>query len=394
MSGPLQHIRVLDLTWLLGGPYDTMIMKDLGADVIKLEQPGRGDIARGNARFSECFSFFFIIINRGKKILTINLAHQQGKDIFLRLVPQCDVVVENFVPGTMKRLGLDYDVLKQHNPQLVYGACSGFGQYGPYAQKPALDVIVQAMGGIMTLTGEPGCPPTKPGISLGDIAAGQFLCIGILAALQERSRSGKGQMVDIGMLDCQVALEENAFARYFATGEPPEPTGTRHPAFTPFQVFQTSDSYIAVAITGEQWPLFCAAIGRIDIMDDPRFADGYLRTQNFKDLEPAMNEAFRMKPTQEWLAKFEAAQIPCGPVNTIDKVAADPQVNARHMIVELPNPGGPPVKLVNTPIKLSRTPGKIEHPSPNLGEHTEEVLRGLLGITSEQILKLRDEGVI
>jgi len=394
MNGPLQGIKVLDLSWVLAGPFATMVLNDLGAEVIKIEQPGRGDIARGNGPFIDGSSSYFLSLNRGKKSVTLNLAQEQGKDIFLKLVRQADVVVENFVPGTMKRLGLDYDVLRQHNTRLIYAACSGFGQTGPYAQKPAFDVIIQAMGGIMSITGEPDGPPIRPGVSMGDIAAGLFLCIGILTALQERTKSGQGQMVDIGMLDCQVAIMENAFARYFATGEIPGPLGTRHPVFTPFQVFPTKDSYVAVATTGEQWPLFCATIERLDIMDDPRFADGYLRTQHYNELESILNQAFKMKTTQKWLAEFEAVDIPCGPVNTVDKLAADPQVAARQMIVELSDYGAGPLRATNTPIKLSRTPGLIGRSSPELGEHTEEILNNLLGLTQEQILGLRQSGVI
>ena len=394
MNGPLQGVRVLDLSWVLAGPFATMVLNDLGAEVIKVEQPGRGDIARGNGPFIDGLSSYFLSLNRGKKSITLDLAHKEGKDIFLKLVGQADVVVENFIPGTMKRLGLDYDVLRQHNPRLIYAACSGFGQTGPYAQKPAFDVIVQAMGGIMSITGEPGGPPIRPGASVGDIAAGLFLCIGILAALQERTRSGQGQMVDIGMLDCQVAILENAFARYFATGEIPGPLGTRHPVFTPFQVFATKDSYVAVAITGEQWPLFCATIERLDIMDDPQFADGYLRTQHYDELEPILNQAFETKTTREWLAEFEAVGIPCGPVNTVDRVAEDPQIAARQMIVELFHHRAGPLRVTNTPIKLSRTPGLVDRPSPELGEHTEEVLNTLLGLGQEQILSLRQSGVI
>ncbi len=394
MSGPLEGVRVLDLSWVLAGPFATMVLGDLGAEVIKVEQPGRGDIARGNGPFVGDVSSYFLSLNRGKRSITLNLAHEQGKDIFLKLVRQADVVVENFVPGTMKRLGLDYNVLQQRNPQLIYAACSGFGQTGPYACKPALDVTIQAMGGIMSITGEHDGPPVRPGASMGDIAAGLFLCIGILAALQERASSGQGQMVDIGMLDCQAAILENAFARYFATGEIPGPLGTRHPVFTPFQVFHTIDGYVAVAITGDQWPLFCASIERVDIIDDPRFADGYLRTQHYDELEPILGRAFKTKTTHEWLSEFEAAGIPCGPVNTIDRVAQEPQIAARQMIVELAQGGADRLKVINTPVKLSRTPGLVERRSPELGEHTDEVLTTLLGLSREQVSSLRESGVV
>lgn len=394
MGGPLEGIRVLDLTWVLAGPYATMILCDLGAEVIKIERPGRGDIARGNGPFIDGVSSYFLSLNRGKKSITLNLAAAEGKRIFLNLVRQADVLVENFVPGTMKKLGLDYEVVQEHNPRIIYAACSGYGQTGPYATKPALDIIVQGMGGIMSITGEPGGPPLRPGASLGDIVAGMFTCIGILAALQERNRSGKGQMIDISMLDCQVAILENAFARYFATGEVPQPLGTRHPVVTPFQAFPTKDGYIVVAILGDQWPLFCAAIDRVDLIDDERFQTGFSRTQHYQELEPILTEAMKQKTTREWLEELEQMQIPCGPINTIDQVAQDPQILAREMIVKVPHPGIGEVRVTNTPVKLSRTPGRVERTCPELGEHTREVLTTLLGMREEELLELEKAGVI
>ena len=290
MAGPLEGIRILDLTWVLSGPFATMVLGDLGAEVIKIERLKVGDIARGNGPFVNGVSTYFLSLNRGKKSVTLNLASQQGKEIFLDLVKQVDVVMENFVPGTMKKLGLDYDVLKEVNPRLVFASCSGFGQTGPYANKPALDIVVQSMGGIVSTTGEAGRPPVKPGASIGDITAGLFLAVSILAALQERHRSGEGQMIDISMLDCQLALQENAFVRYLATGEVPQRLGTRHPVFTPFQIFPTRDGYIAIATMGgaqDQWPIFCATIGRLDIIDDKRFETGWLRSENYEILEPS-----------------------------------------------------------------------------------------------------------
>ncbi|MBU2608594.1 MAG: CoA transferase [Chloroflexi bacterium] len=395
MPGPLEGIRVLDLTWVLSGPFATMVLSDLGAEVIKVERPQVGDIARGNGPHVNGLSTYFLSLNRGKKSITLNLTSEQGRDVFLKLVKQVDIVAENFVPGTMGKLGLDYDTLKQHNPQLIYAACSGFGQTGPYANKPAFDVIVQAMGGIISITGEPGGPPVRPGVSLGDIAAGLFLAVAILAAFRERLVSGQGQMIDISMLDCQLAIQENALVRYLATGEVPQPLGTRHPVFTPFQVFPARDGYIAVATMGgaqDQWPLFCSAIGRLDIIDDDRFQTGWLRTQNYEVLEPIMNEAMKARTVEEWLREFEALGIPCGPVNSIDKVAADSQVAAREMIVEVHHPQAGDFKVVNTPVRLSRTPGKIEQASPDLGEHTGEVLKGLLGMTAQEIDGLRKSG--
>ncbi len=397
MAGPLEGIRILDLSWVLSGPFATMILSDLGAEVIKIERLKVGDIARGNGPFVKGLSSYFLSLNRGKKSLALNLASEYGKDIFLRLVEWADIVVENFTPGTMERLGLDYETLKQRNPKIIYAACSGFGQTGPYAQKPAFDVIVQAMGGMMSITGEPGGPPLKTGVAIGDIGAGLFLCIAILACLQERHVSGRGQMIDISMLDCQVAIQENAFVRYLATGEVPQALGTRHPVFTPFQVFPTRDSYVAVAMMGgvnDQWPLYCAAIGRLDIVDDERFQTGWLRTQNYEVLEPILTEAMKAKTTQQWLTELEEVGIACGPVNTIDEVAANPQVLAREMFVEVHHPKAGSFKVTNTPIKLSRTPSKIERASPDLGEDTIKILKELLGITEQELADLENNGVI
>ncbi|MBI2328324.1 MAG: CoA transferase [Chloroflexi bacterium] len=397
MAGPLEGIRVLDLSWVLSGPFATMILSDLGAEVIKIERLKVGDISRGNGPYVKGLSSYFLSINRGKKSIALNLASEPGKDIFLKLVEQADVVVENFTPGTMARLGLGYETLKEHNPAIIYAACSGFGQSGPYAQKPAFDVIVQAMGGIMSITGEPGGPPLKPGVPIGDIAAGLFLCIAILACLQERHLSGQGQMIDISMLDCQVAIQENAFVRYLATGELPQALGTRHAVFTPFQVFPTRDSYVAVAMMGgvsDQWPLYCATIGRPDIIDDERFQTGWLRTQNYKVLEPILTEAMKARTTHQWLAELERVGIACGPVNTIDKVANDPQVLAREMFVTVQHPKAGSFTVTNTPIKLSRTPSRIEKASPDLGEDTSKTLKEILGITEEALADLENRGVI
>ena len=397
MAGPLEGIRILDLSWVLSGPFATMVLRDLGAEVIKVERLKVGDIGRGNGPHVKGLSSYFLSLNRGKKSIMLNLASERGKDIFLRLVEHVDVVVENFTPGTMEKLGLGYETLKQHNPKIIYAACSGFGQTGPYATKPAFDVIIQAMGGIMSVTGEPGGPPIRPGASMGDIAAGLFLCISILACLQERHVSGQGQMIDMSMLDCQVTIQENAFVRYLNTGEVPRALGTRHPVFTPFQVFPTKDGYIAVAMMGgvrDQWPLYCATIDRLDIIDDERFQTGWSRTQNYEALEPILTEAMKAKTTQEWLEELERVEIPCGPVNTIDKVAVDPQILAREMIVEVHHPEAGSFKVANTPFKFSRTSSKLERASPDLGEHTKEVLKELLGVTDQDLLGLENSGVI
>ena len=397
MAGSLEGIRVLDLTQVLFGPFATMLLSDLGAEVIKIERPDVGDIARGNGPVVRGQSTYFLSLNRGKKSVTLNLATEEGVELFLNLVRNADVLVQNFKPGTMEKMGLSYERVREYNPRIIYVSGSGFGQDGPYAGKPAFDVIIQAMGGVMSITGEEGGPPIRPGVSYGDIAAGLFLCIATLAALQERHTSGEGQLVDISMLDCQVAVQENAFVRYLNTGEIPRAIGTRHPVITPFQAFQTRDGNIAVALRGgikDQWPLFCAAIDRVDIIDDPRFIDGWSRTQNYKALEPIMAAAMKTKTTGEWVEELEKVGIPCGPVNTIDQAASDPQITGRNMFIDIRHPTAGTFKVVNSPFKFSRTHYTVERSSPKLGEHTQEVLSQLAGMTQDEINRLRDSGII
>jgi len=397
MGGPLQEIRVLDLTQALFGPFAIMLLSDLGAEVIKVENPKGGDLARGNGPFVNELSTYFLSLNRGKKSIALNLATEPGREVLLKLAESADVFVENFVPGKIGKLGLDYETVRQRNPRIIYASGSGFGQHGPYATKPAFDIIIQAMGGIMSITGEPGRPPVRPGASYGDIAAGLFLCIAILAALQERQVSGQGQLIDIAMLDCQVTVLENAFVRYLNTGEIPQAIGTRHPVITPFQAFPTKDGYVTVAARGgvrDQWPLFCATIGRLDLMDDPRFETGWLRTQNYEVLEPTLTEAMKTKSTKEWVEELEQVGIPCSPVNTIPQVVVDEQVTARGMIVELDDPRAGKVKVVNTPFNFSRTQCQVTRTSPDLGEHTQEILSHLLGMTQTEISHLKELGVI
>ena len=387
MPGPLTDVKVLDLTWVLSGPYAAMTLCDLGADVIKVERPPFGDVARTTGPFigtTERESSYFFSINRGKKSTVLDLRKPEGKDLFLRLVDKVDVVMENFTPGTMDRLGLGYEVLSKRNPRIIYSATSGFGQTGPERNKPALDVVIQGMGGVMSITGEENSGrPVRPGLSLGDIAAGLYTAIGILAALHERETSGLGQFIDISMLDCQVAILENAYSRYSATGEPPKAIGTRHPATTPFQAFPTKDGHIVIALgfgLEEVWGLFCATLDCPELIDDVRYTLPGSRTKNHATLEPVLNQAFKRRTTAEWLVELEALSIPCGPLNTIPEAAAHPQVIAREMLQEVESDRGNRLTISNSPLRLSRTPGTIRGAPPSIGADTRDVLKDLLGL--------------
>ena len=406
MSGPLEGIRVIDLTRILAGPFSTMLMADMGADIIKVEQPGAGDPARGNGPFlspdgaessEQQFSTYFMSINRGKRSIAIDLSKPKGREVLLKLAETADVLIENFRPGTMQKLGLDYEVVKVRNPRIVMCSVSGFGQSGPYAHRPALDVIVQGMGGMLSITGEPGRGPVRPGASIGDITSALFATIAIQSALLERHNSGEGQYIDISMLDCQVAIMENAFMRYFTLGQTPQRIGTRHPSSTPFQAFQTADGHVVVAIMGgstDQWPLFCAAIDHVELIDDERYTTGWSRTQHYDELIPVIEEVMREKTTSEWVELLSDMGVPVGPVQDIAEVANDPQVNHREMFVELPHPVLGQVKFTGNPIKMSRTPSGPRRVPPQLGEQTSEVLTADVGLSPEDVAELFNEGVV
>ncbi len=382
MPGPLSDLRILDLTWVLSGPFCTMTLSDLGADVIKCERPPYGDVARATGPVIDGESGYFFSVNRGKRSISVDLKSEQGKALFLQLVGEVDVLVENFTPGAMDRLGLGYELLAEQNPRLIYCAVSGFGRTGPLKDSPALDVIVQGMGGIMSITGDPGGGPIRVGTSIGDIAAGLFAAVGILSAVHERESSGLGQFIDISMLDCQIAIQENAFMRYHVTGETPQRLGTRHPTAVPFQAFETADGHMVLALAWEvpnQWALLCAELGIIEVADDPRFATGQARSENHAELEPLLAAAFLHDTTESWVARIQPFGIPCGPLNTVPQAAALPQIEAREMLVPVEHHTLGTVPLPNTPVKLSRTPGGIGASSPDMGQHTREVLKELLG---------------
>ena len=395
MAGPLDGIKVLDLTRVLAGPYTTMILSDLGAEVIKIEQPGIGDESRNFGPFKNGFSLYFMSVNRGKRSVTLNLKTERGKTIFKQLVKQSDILVENFRPGTMKKFGLDYEALAAEHPSLIYAACSGFGQTGPFAQQGAYDMIIQGMGGIISITGEPDGPPVRVGTSISDITAALFTTIGILSALHHRNNTGKGQLVDVAMLDSLVAVLENAIVRYFATDEIPKPLGSRHPAITPFEAFESADGHVIIAIGNDVlWAKFCEHVDRKNLISDPRFSSNAERTANHSELFPILSEIMRQRTTDEWIDALEKIGVPCGPINTIDKVVNHPQVKAREMITQVMHQVTGAVEVPGVPIKLSDTPGDVDAPAPGLGEHTDEILTDMLKMSSDEMEQLRQEGII
>ena len=395
MDSLLEGVRILDLTRVLAGPYASMVLADLGAEVIKVELPSSGDESRGFGPFQNGESAYFTSVNRGKKSVTIDLRQERGRDLALGLAERCDVLVENFRPGSMDRFGLGYETVHAKYPQLVYASISGFGQTGPYAQRPAYDVLIQAMGGLASITGEPNSPPVRVGSSIADLSAALFGAVGILAALQRASRTGEGQQIDISMLDCQVALLENALARYAVSGEVPQPLGSRHPAITPFQFFAVSDGHIVLAAGNDGlWRKLCTALGLLDLIEDSRFADNALRTENHAALEPLLAEVLADKTVAEWCEVLVQAGVPSGPLCDVGEVFNDEQIAAREMIVEIDHPIAGRQAMPNSPLKFSQTPIQLQRPAPLLGQHTEEVLRDMLDLGTDEITGLRADGVI
>ncbi|SHI54268.1 CoA:oxalate CoA-transferase [Dethiosulfatibacter aminovorans DSM 17477] len=395
MNLPLENIRILDLTRVLAGPYCTMVMADLGAEVIKVEMPGKGDDSRAFGPYIEDESAYFMSINRNKESITLNLKSENGKDILKSLAKKVDVLVENFKPGTMERLGLGYDVLKEINPELIYAASSGFGHTGPYSSRPAYDGVVQAMGGIMSITGQKGGEPTRVGPSVGDIFAGMFTAIGILSAVNKRREDGKGTKIDVAMLDCQVAILENAVARYFATGQSPKPAGNKHASITPFEPFDTSDGKIMIAAGNDNlWTKFCRVMNREELADDERFRTNPLRNDNYDLLRPVIAEVISGRSTQDWYESLTEGGVPCGPINDVGMVIEDEHVKARNMIQSVSHPVAGEVKIPGIPIKVEGCSDEIRYAAPVLGQHTEKILAAYLDMSGDEIETLKKEGVI
>jgi crotonobetainyl-CoA:carnitine CoA-transferase CaiB-like acyl-CoA transferase len=406
-SGALSHLRVLDLSRVLAGPWASQVLADLGAEVIKIERPGAGDETRAwgppwlrDARGVETSeSAYFAGANRGKKSVTVDLTRRAGQAIVRGIADRSDVVLENFKAGALARHGLGYEDLARSNPGLVYCSITGFGQSGPYRSRPGYDFMIQAMGGLMSVTGEPdGVPgggPMKVGVAITDLLTGMYAATAVLAALAHRDRSGRGQWIDLALLDVQVAGLANQAAGFLASGRAPGRLGNAHPSIVPYQAFATRDGHVVVAVGNDgQFARLCEVAGRPELARDPRFATNAARVAHRDALVALLRPLLAARASGEWVAALEAAGVPCGPINDLAQVFDDPQVRHRGLRVEAPHPVAGTVPMVASPIRLSATPVRHDVAPPALGEHTGEVLTGLLGMTEAEVLALREQGII
>ncbi len=395
MSHVLEGIKILDLTRYLAGPYCSMILGDLGAEIVKIERPGTGDGSRQwGPPFIHGESAYFLSINRNKKSVTINLRTKRGCEIVRRMASTYDVLIENYRPGIVEKLGLDYETLSSINPQLIYCSISGFGQTGPYREKPSYDIVGQAMGGLMSLTGEENRPPVKIGVAISDIFAGMYAVIGILSALIARKKTGKGQLIDVSLLDGLVSILSHQAGNYLVSGVDPKRLGSAHPTIAPYQAFQAADSYFVIAVGNDAlWRRFCQGVDLSELVTDSRFTTNPDRVKNRAELTQILNTHFQKKTANEWLSLIENAGVPCGPVLRLSEVFNDPQVLHRKMVQELKHPSAGQIKVVGTPLKLSTTPATIRTPPPILGEHTADILQSL-GYTASEIAEFIKSDVI
>ena len=400
---PLEGIRVVDLTRALAGPYCTMMLGDLGADVIKVERPDRGDESRGWGPpfVGEPYgpysgeSAYFVAVNRNKLSITVNLKSPEGQDIVRGLVAVSDVLVENFRTGVLDSMGLGYNEMKEVNPRLVYCSVSGYGRTGPYAKRPGYDVIIQAEGGMMGITGPEEGPPSRVGVPIVDITAGMFACSAILAALRARDITDEGQLVDVSLLDTQVALLTNVGSIYLVGGAEPKRQGNAHPNIAPYEAFRARDRWFALAAANErQWATLCTLIDQPELEKDPLFATNGLRVTNRVQLVDRLNEIFATRDADEWLDAIRQAGLPCGPINDVPDVFDHPQAESRDLILETDHPSAGQIRVAGFPYKLSGTPAKIQRPPPLLGQHTGEVLTELLGYTDQKVAELQRGGAV
>ncbi|MDA0225287.1 MAG: CaiB/BaiF CoA-transferase family protein [Proteobacteria bacterium] len=407
MAGPLSHIRVLDLSRVLAAPWTGQNLADLGAEVIKLERPGKGDDSRafgppwlkdGEGKDTH-ESAYFACANRGKKSVTLNLSDPEGQKIVRELVASCDVLLENYKFGDLARYGLGYEDLKKVNPKLIYCSVTGFGQTGPYKERPGYDFMIQGMGGLMSITGErdglPGAGPQKAGIPIADLMTGMYATIAVCAALAHRAETGVGQHLDLALLDCQVAVLANQGSNYLATGESPPRLGNAHPNIVPYQTFKTADGDVILACGNDNlFRKFCEVGACQHLVADERFATNGKRVANRAALTGILNALFAKRTTRDWVEALEAAGVPNGPINTLEQVFEEPQAIARGLRFEMPHPVAGRIPLIRSPMRFSATPIEHKVPPPLLGEHTEEILRERLGRSAEDIAKLRSAGVL
>lgn len=396
MAGPLEGIRVVDLTRILAGPYCTMMLGDMGAEVIKIENPDGGDDTRSwGPPFLNGVSTYFLSINRNKKSLTLNLKDERGKGLLRDLIRKGDVMVENFRPGALEKLGFSWEEIHRLNPRMIFASLSGFGQTGPRKSEPGFDVVIQGEGGVMSITGDPDGPPTKVGASVADITAGMLAAQGVMLALYHREKTGVGQMVDVSMLDGQVALLTYHANGYFATGRVPPRRGNRHPSITPYETYSCRDGHFNLGVGNDSlWRRFCDAMGLESVKEAPRFAVNKDRVNNREELQQILDAFFAEKTVAETLEALRGAGIPCGPINDLGQALTEPQVLAREMVVDIHAPVAGPTKVTGVPIKLSATPGAVRTPPPALGQHTEEVLEAVLGLDEAQRSALREAGAV
>lgn len=405
MKGPLDGLKVFDLTRILAGPSCTQILGDLGAEVIKIERPGVGDDTRNFAPpylpndkgEDTAESAYFAGTNRNKRSLTLNLSDPEGQAIAKRLAAKCDILAENFKTGTLAKYGLGYDDLKGGMPRLIYCSITGFGHTGPYADRPAYDALIQAMGGVMSLTGAAEGEPMKVGVSIADLMSGMYAAVSILAAVRHQQLTGEGQHIDISMLDAHVAWLANQGMNYLATGENPERLGNQHPNIVPYQVMPSSDGYFVLSVGNDPtFERFCHVAGCEQLLEDDRFNTAVERVRNRALVTETLNEITRARSTASWIENLEKSNIGCGPINMLDDVFKDPQVQARGMVIEMPHPatGSKPAKLIASPIKMSGTPVSYRRTPPLLGQHSEEILEEFLDISAEDVAALKARGVV
>ena len=404
MKGPLHGLKVFDLTRVLAGPHCTQLLGDLGAEVIKVERPGSGDDTRG---FAPPFqkndkgedtseSAYYTGANRNKRSITINIGTSEGQALTKKLMADCDILVENFKAGTLDRYGLGYEQIKAEFPRLIYCSITGFGQTGPYAPRPGYDGLIQAMGGVMSLTGVPDGEPMKVAVPICDLMAGMYASVGILAAVRHQAETGEGQFIDIGMLDTHVGWLANQGMNYLATGENPKRIGNQHPNILPYQVMPTSDGYIVLSVGNDPtFERFCKLAECEELLEDERFQTNAARVSNRDHVTEKLNEITKKKNSEWWLDNLEKEKIGSGPINNLEQVFADPHVIAREMVIEMDHPatGRKPMKLIANPIKLSATPPTYRKPPPLLGEHTDEVLQEA-GLSADEIAKLKEDGTV